>query len=357
MTFILLNCTNIYNRVLIEKIVLYNNSEMLEYWAHPPVDIIIKVHVFNYTNIFQVLNGTEKKIKLDEVGPYVYREHIEKTQLVFEDNKITFNENRSHIFLPELSGNFREDDVVIVPNLPLVSGIPNVKSLGFFAEIGFKTILAATKPREFHNLTISKYFMGYNDDFMNVISKIKWDFNPNDVGILAPRRGMTKKNITVFSGTTDVNTVGETFALGGKTMLDVWKTKDCNKVGGSDGVIYGPKSVQNKENLQVYLPEFCRSLPLVFNKEERTEEGYRAYRYIAPQGSFSTSKPHLENEFYCELKNTKEKQIDGVLDVSGCIDGTPPIFISHPHFMEGSEELFSNFEDFQSLYMEYQGCN
>lgn len=63
---------------------------MLDYWTHPPLDPIIKIYVFNYSNIDAVENGVDKLIKLSEVGPFVYRERTEKTGLKFEGHKITY---------------------------------------------------------------------------------------------------------------------------------------------------------------------------------------------------------------------------------------------------------------------------
>lgn len=71
--------------------ILSEGSEMLEYWTKPPIDPLIKIYVFNYTNIQDVLSGVDKRIKLKEVGPYVYRERIEKIGLNFEGHSITFN--------------------------------------------------------------------------------------------------------------------------------------------------------------------------------------------------------------------------------------------------------------------------
>lgn len=102
---------------------------------------------------------------------------------------------------------------------------------------------------------------------MNLISKIKWDFTPEDVGILAPRRGVTKKSVTVNSGTRNVNDVGKVLAVADKK--NIWKTDKCNNIDGSDGVIYGPKRVRNHQDVTVYLPEFCRSLPLTFVEKVR----------------------------------------------------------------------------------------
>lgn len=63
---------------------------MLDYWINPPFDPIIKIYVFNYTNIANVTKGVDKLIRLEQVGPYVYREQIVKTGLTFEGHKITF---------------------------------------------------------------------------------------------------------------------------------------------------------------------------------------------------------------------------------------------------------------------------
>lgn len=81
--------------LFLQKIILRNGSEMFEYWTSPPIDPIVKVYVFNYSNIFEVESGVDKRIRLDEVGPYVYRERTVKTGLKLEGDKITFNVSES----------------------------------------------------------------------------------------------------------------------------------------------------------------------------------------------------------------------------------------------------------------------
>lgn len=41
-------------------------------WQKPPVDVYIKVFIFNITNPDEFLAG-EEKLKVEEVGPYVYQ--------------------------------------------------------------------------------------------------------------------------------------------------------------------------------------------------------------------------------------------------------------------------------------------
>ena len=63
---------------------------MLDWYLNPPFSPIIKVYVFNYTNIEEFVSGTDKKIKLKEVGPYVYEEMMQKVNVKYNEDKITY---------------------------------------------------------------------------------------------------------------------------------------------------------------------------------------------------------------------------------------------------------------------------
>lgn len=68
---------------------LRNNSKSLEWWIDSPLKPLLKMHIFNYTNIDAVLKGREKKIKIQDVGPYVYEEKLERVNMSWIDgNKI-----------------------------------------------------------------------------------------------------------------------------------------------------------------------------------------------------------------------------------------------------------------------------
>lgn len=84
---------------------------------------------------------------------------------------------------------------------------------------------------------------------------------------------------------------------------------------------------------------------LLLNIQTEILDGIPALLYNAPSGTFSKKvNNETESEYFCELKSETEPHIDGVMEISDCIDGTPPGFVSHPHFMEGEEKLFEKFE-------------
>ena len=50
-----------------EKSVIY------DMWLNPPVHPIMKLSVFNVTNLEAWLEGTDEEMNVQEVGPFVYR--------------------------------------------------------------------------------------------------------------------------------------------------------------------------------------------------------------------------------------------------------------------------------------------
>ena len=50
----------------------------------------MNVYVFNYTNVDRFLNGSDLKIKVEEVGPYAYKDFAEKSNLKDFGDFVTF---------------------------------------------------------------------------------------------------------------------------------------------------------------------------------------------------------------------------------------------------------------------------
>lgn len=55
-----------------QKLIFEDGGEIFSLWKSPPVDIYIKIYLWNITNSEAFLSGKEK-MQLEEVGPYVYR--------------------------------------------------------------------------------------------------------------------------------------------------------------------------------------------------------------------------------------------------------------------------------------------
>jgi scavenger receptor class B, member 1 len=42
-------------------------------WKKPPLDVYLSAFLFNITNAADFLSGKDKKVKYEQVGPYVYQ--------------------------------------------------------------------------------------------------------------------------------------------------------------------------------------------------------------------------------------------------------------------------------------------
>lgn len=62
---------NNYN-LLFQKLMFSDDGEIFNMWKTPPVDLYIKIYIYNITNSEQFIKGTEK-MNIEEIGPYVYR--------------------------------------------------------------------------------------------------------------------------------------------------------------------------------------------------------------------------------------------------------------------------------------------
>nr|CAD7205890.1 unnamed protein product [Timema douglasi] len=83
----------------------------------------MKFYMLNLTNPEEVRQGGQPILK--EVGPYVYDEYRERVNIEkHEDGTISFQKKTSLFFNQEKSGDARQDDVVTIINVVLLSNNP-----------------------------------------------------------------------------------------------------------------------------------------------------------------------------------------------------------------------------------------
>lgn len=69
-----------------KSLVLAKNSTALHYFIQPPLNPQLKVHIFNYTNTERFLDGTDDKLIVKDIGPFVYTEKTTKVEVVYNNN-------------------------------------------------------------------------------------------------------------------------------------------------------------------------------------------------------------------------------------------------------------------------------
>lgn len=95
-------------------------GEIFDLWAKPPVNLYIKIYLYNITNPDEFLAGTEK-LKVEEVGPYVYQEMLVHDNVTFNENgTISTTPRHPLVWIEELSEGRREDDMFMLPHIALL---------------------------------------------------------------------------------------------------------------------------------------------------------------------------------------------------------------------------------------------
>lgn len=109
-----------YDLIFKWKLQFDEGGEIFGLWKDPPVEIFIKIYIFNITNAEAVMAGREK-LRVEEVGPYVYKEDFKHTEVHFNPNDTMSTVPRHPlIWQPHLSQGRSEDDVFMLPNIALL---------------------------------------------------------------------------------------------------------------------------------------------------------------------------------------------------------------------------------------------
>nr|CAD7425436.1 unnamed protein product [Timema monikensis] len=113
---------NPYEFIFKWKLLFSEGGEVFEMWRRPDVDLYLRVFLFNVTNKEKFLSG-EEKLRVQEVGPYVYKEDLEHKNVTFNSNgTLTMHPTHPLRWVGELSEGHKEDDILILPNIALLIG-------------------------------------------------------------------------------------------------------------------------------------------------------------------------------------------------------------------------------------------
>ncbi|KAI8115516.1 Scavenger receptor class B member 1 [Lucilia cuprina] len=131
---------------ILKNLRLWNDTLSYHYWQRPGVIRLTKVYIYNVTNPDGFLQG--EKPKLQEVGPFVYREDMQKVNVKFHDNfTVSYQHKKILEFVPELS--IDKNTQIITPNIPLLTSHQSSQNLGYVLS---KTISVHTNERKFKPL-------------------------------------------------------------------------------------------------------------------------------------------------------------------------------------------------------------
>uniref|UniRef100_A0A182MGT3 Scavenger receptor class B n=1 Tax=Anopheles culicifacies TaxID=139723 RepID=A0A182MGT3_9DIPT len=346
-------CTSMYNDSLLKQLILKENSTAAEWWARPPVYPLLKVHVFNYTNAKEFLDGKEPKLRVEDLGPFVYRETAKKVDVTHNgDGTISYREHRNIQFLLDESISNPYDEVT-VPNVVFLTGVSKKRTEGAWSQLGFNVAASSAGQSAFIKKQVNSLLWGYEDELLKLAkSMLGTEIATSKFGMLMTRNGTSAENFTIFSGESSIRQLGVIKHLDGKARLDLWYTDECDHVGGTDGSQFPPHLMDRKQMLKVFIKSLCRQFPLVYDSETTALDGIPAWRYKIPTNVFKHPNEHLPNRCFC-LQESDSCPPSGLFNISGCSMGAP-IFASFPHFYTGDRKLIESIEGVEPVQEKHE---
>ncbi|XP_019931364.2 scavenger receptor class B member 1 [Aedes albopictus] len=324
------------NIFIMKNLRLWNGTISFHYWQRPGVTRLTKVYIFNVTNPEGFLAG--EKPKLVEVGPFVYREDMEKVNIKFHDNyTVTYQHKKILQFVPELSVD--KNQRITTPNIPLLTISTQSKHLGYFLAKTISLVLTATKYKPFISLTADELVFGYDDTLVSLAHR----FYPRNrrpmskMGLLNGRNGTLTEYATMYTGHTGMEKFGYFDKLNGLDHLPHWDKEPCSSIEASEGSFFPPREVTNSDVVYIYDKDLCRSLPLVY-RHPVEKDGIPADLYTLAEDSYGP--PNGNNSCF---DHTDYKPYRGLQNISPCQYGAP-VYISNPHFYQSDPQLLEAVE-------------
>ncbi|KAK0095240.1 hypothetical protein PV326_008892 [Microctonus aethiopoides] len=333
------------------------SSIVFNMWKKPPVDVFLKVYVFNITNSEQFLNGTEK-LRVEEIGPYVYQEMLENTNVTWHDNgTISYIPKRSVVYRPDMSVSDPSKDFVMVANIPMLGVSSALYDAGFFVNYPLAQLANMLDSKPILNISVYDYFWGYEDSLVRLASGIvpnfidfekfglldrMYDEGDNILNInIMGNKNMTDENgrylsIETYNGSPGLMNWGYVDVEGNETNPS---NTICNQIkGATEGTLF-PTHIDKNAVFRVFRKAFCRTLPLVYVGDAITTNGLPGWEYSLSKDFLDPPDVNPENECYCrKMKKCLKK---GLSDLTPCYYNIPAA-ISLPHFLDADPSLLED---------------
>lgn len=176
-------CTNSLHDYVQSQLVLRNGTRTFAWWQRPPVNVTYKIYIFNYTNVDDFEAMRADKLRVEELGPYIYQETMNRVNAELHENgTVTYQEKRSYKWI----GGRNENDTILVPNVPLISSTAYVRDLSFAAQLGLTAVLSTFQERPFIRESARGFLWGYDNHFFRMATT----FVASNKGVSMEKFGM-----------------------------------------------------------------------------------------------------------------------------------------------------------------------
>ncbi|XP_050299903.1 scavenger receptor class B member 1-like isoform X2 [Anthonomus grandis grandis] len=326
--------------IILKNLRLKEGSLSFQYWQKPGVIRLTKVYIFNVTNPDGFLTKGEKP-KLIEIGPFVYREDMEKVNIKFHDNgTVSYQHKKILKFVPELS--VSQQHKITVPNIPLLTLSSQSNNLGWFVQRAISVMLSMSSVKPFVSVTADELVFGYDDSLVALAHRFypKRKKPQTKMGLLITRNGTLPEVHNVYTGMTGMQEFGLIANLNGKETLPYWNEPPCNTLEASEGSFFPPRYYTKKDVITLYDKDLCRTFPMQYRLSDQ-KHGISYDLFTSADDIFESVDKKPDNKCYCPGNEYCPPK--GLQNISPC-QYDAPVYLSFPHFLD-ADPTFINTVD------------
>ncbi|XP_011194480.1 scavenger receptor class B member 1 [Zeugodacus cucurbitae] len=314
-------------------------------WIASPYGTL-KSYLFNVTNGEAFLNGTDSKIKLQEIGPIVYHIKGRNEILNQSDHSIIYQKLRYDDIQFDPDASCAPDilnQTVILPNFILFGTAAKFHDWVFLVRHVFNAI--TVKEPVLIKETINYFLWNFTTPALNSLSS----YVPNIVSNCGMLHNALKKNEEIYNVKIGpINGVDNFFrvrTLNNKEYFPehINRLKTLNQTASQycpivlsdayDNSLFQPY-LDPERDITIIAGEACRTHRLNYVDTVR-HLGFEGYRYVINDNSVETSC--LDNAMGIKLHR-------GMFDVSKCLFNDVPSAFSLPHFYGSTYNWSEHFE-------------
>ncbi|XP_063955547.1 scavenger receptor class B member 1-like [Lytechinus pictus] len=325
-------------KVMEQEGTLVPSSLAYPLWEEVPIPIYFQFWFWNLTNPEEFLKGGPAR--LEELGPYTYKEYRPKVNITHYDNgTVSYLNKKSFVFDLDMSVG-PESDTFIAVNSPVFTIANWLKNAPDLIQKAWQLIHELSTADVIIELSVGGFIWGYPEKYLELAQRILGeDVVPfTNFGILMGYNNSDDGIWSVYTGQDDLMKLNQMDMWNRERLLSWWTTDYANALNGTDGTIMHP-FVDKEEEVYVYSTYVCRSGLLLF-------EGYREFRGIwlyyfsAPEYLYANASIYPPNIDFCTPDQTTCPP-SGLINVSVCYFQAP-IYLSSPHFLYGDDRLFDD---------------
>jgi len=323
----------LFNSILRQELTVQPGTAIYSAFKKASIPTKIRFFLWSVENPEEVSEGHKPRLK--QVGPFVYREELERVEDVFDEEMETISFRTKKVWYPIPSESESLEALVTTLDIPQFAAAESARGQGFKefmikSTISMRPSLFVTRPAR------DWLFEGFSDTLLTVGSMFakKTNIPMDKFGWFYKRNGTTWADdvISMKTGLKEYSQLGDIVTWKGTNRTHY--PAECGQLKGSAAgfVPVNP----GRQFIDYFSPDICR--PIRFSKTSSwVHNSMLVDRFsVEPTLTFGNTSTNPDN--WCYNPNHPA----GLHNSTGCKDeGILPVFVSLPHF-HGADPYYSH---------------